>query len=116
MKKEDKQKILIDLYKEYLRLIEKNITTGFIHRGLFLGAVIGFLFSIGILTREIFLDYWVLIIGIFAYALHINNLDNRHFKEVYKDFLKYVTEGKIENFKFKKLNWFENWIYYKRKY
>ena len=115
MKKEDKQKILIDLYKEYLKIKEKNITTGFIQRGLFLGAVIGFLFSIGMLTKEIFLDYWVPIIGIFAYVLHINNLDNRHFKELYKDFLKHVKEDKIEDFKFKKLSWFENWIYYRRK-
>ncbi|MBI2654815.1 hypothetical protein HYX06_00125 [Candidatus Woesearchaeota archaeon] len=116
MKKPDKDKILIDLWKEYLIIYEKNITIGFIQRGLFLGAAIGFLFSIGVLTKDIFLNYWALIIGFFIYALHLNNINNRHFKDVFRDFLKHVETNKVNKFKITKLSWFENNIYYKRKY
>jgi len=116
MKKEDKQKILIEVYQEYLKIKEKNITTGFIQKGLFLGAAVGFLFSYGFIKQDNYPNLINLILIFFFYVIHINNIDNRHFKDEYIDFLKHIKEDKINQFKFKKLSWFENWVYYKRKY
>jgi hypothetical protein len=115
MNKQKQEEYLINLYKNYFNIREKDITRGFIDRGLFLGAAFGFLYYAGIISNEQFSNLLPWIAFFFIYALHLNVLDKRQFIVVYMEFLEHVKKNRLDKFKIKKFTWFENWVYYTRK-
>ncbi|HLG24981.1 MAG TPA: hypothetical protein VI564_08685 [Candidatus Nanoarchaeia archaeon] len=116
MKKEDKEKLIMELRHKYIESLDNWSTSGFYQRLGIIGGIIVFVFSVGLIKPEA-LNSWIVIIAylFLIYIIYTNNQYSKYVDDLYEGLFLAIKGDKLLEFEIKKISWFGKNIYYKRK-
>lgn len=114
MKKEDREKLYAEAIRSTVENYSHQVSEQFIQKLAIMGGVVGFLFYIGIFTRES-IGVLLFIGAIFLYFLHMNSIQRSFISDIRKDFNNAIRKGEILNFEISKPKWYQQYLYYSKK-